>query len=177
MILNHLKSKDTEVLLVGSQGRLKYKNELIDLFSDIEYEFRSSTMLNNVDFKPDKNDYDLLCITDNIDSLLDNIDSLIDKTNAVVKTVKVDLITIIIDDIKYDIFMCKKKDKYYYFLFLILGKTANIILRQKVKRLGLKLNRYGLFNKDKKINIKFDNKLNIFYNIYIIFSYIYTYRK
>lgn len=163
-----LENEDTEVILVGSRGRIKYKNELMKLFKEIN----SKSILKTVTFNLNKKDYDYLCVTNNYKQLLKNIDIIIDKTNASIITIKKDLITIVIENIKYDFFICKKKDKYYYFLFLILGKIYNIILRLKVKKLGLKLNRYGLYDNDKKIYFRFNKSKNIFYNITIILKYI-----
>lgn len=162
--------------LCGSIGRRHYFNELHELFSSV-----STTLpkiLEEDVKKPEtKHDIDLLYIGD--------INKLADKYSKLVLRKTVDLLVVKKMDKrfypkvnKYDIFVCPSdnpKHKFFYYMFATFGAKMNIILRNKVKAKGLKLNRRGIFKNNKPINdIKFNYKKNIFYNVKQILKYIYA---
>lgn len=152
-----------KMILVGSRGRILYKKQLYDLFNKIG----SDTMYNYFDFKLNKKDYDYLYIGDQLDILNEFYEHIIDiKINYIKLNIKNDI---------FDIFISDNDTKYYYFLYLIMGKTLTIILRNKAKGKNLKLNQYGLYyNNSKKVPLRFNEKKNIFHNLHIIINYIYN---
>tara|TARA_Y100000389_G_C17452256_1_gene515669 strand:- start:1088 stop:1585 length:498 start_codon:yes stop_codon:yes gene_type:complete len=162
-MINNNKSFNKLFYIVGSRARIKFKNDLCELFKKI----KSETLQNIISFDVVKNDYDYLYIGNPID--------IINEYKQYIINIKIDLITLKINNIKYDVFVSNNNDKYYYFLYLILGKIPTIVLRQKAKRHGLKLNRHGLYYIDnlRKVPLRFDDKKNMFDNIYIIMNYIY----
>jgi hypothetical protein len=152
-------------ILVGSRGRILYKTKLYELFNKIN----SITMYNNICFKLIKKDYDYLYIGNQSD--------IINKYHDYIINIKKVYIKLNINKKIYDIFISNESTKYFYFLFLILGKQLTIILRNKAKTYNLKLNQYGLFylNNLHKVPLRFNKTKDIFHNIYIIMKYIYYY--
>ena len=149
--------------IVGSRGRIKYKKELCDLINKIG----SDTLKKLINFDVVKNDYDSLYIGDYND--------VVNKYNDYIIYKKSDMLKLKINNAYYDVYISTKKTKYFYFLFLIMGKIPTIILRQKAKRNGLKLNRYGLYYREnlRKVPLRFYDNKNMFENIFIIINYIY----
>ena len=152
------------LILVGSRGRLLYKKQLCELFIKIG----SKTMYNIINFKLIKKDYDYLYIGDQYDIINKFYNNIID--------IKIGYVKLKINNNIYDIFISNNDTKYYFFIYLILGKTLTIILRNKAKSKALKLNQYGLYyiNNSRKVPLHFDKEKNMFYNIYIIIKYIYN---
>ena len=68
-----------------------------------------------------------------------------------------------IDDkeVHLDIFTCLKSDKTFAMLHHTGGKIFNIKTRVHAKKMGLKLNQYGIFKNEKKISKKFKTERSI----------------
>ncbi len=155
--------KNRNFILVGSRGRVLYKNKLCKLFNKIG----SNTMYDYIEFNLIKKDYDFLYIGDQINIINKFYNNIID--------IKLNYIQLQINNDIIDIFISDNDSKYFYFLYLILGKKLTIILRNKAKSKGLKLNQYGLYYNDnlRKVPLHFNEKKDYFDNIYIIIKYIY----
>jgi DNA polymerase (family 10) len=63
--------------------------------------------------------------------------------------------------IALDIFTCLKSDKPFAMLHHTGGKIFNIKTRVHAKKMGLKLNQYGIFKNDKKISKKFKSERDV----------------
>ena len=63
--------------------------------------------------------------------------------------------------IAIDLFTCLKSDKPFAMLHHTGSKTFNIKIRVHAKKMGLKLNQYGIFKSNKKISKKFKSERDI----------------
>ena len=173
----YIKELHENFYLVGSVGRRRYFNELHKVYS--KFSDTLPKILEEEVNKPEtKHDIDLLYIGDIKELETKYSNSLLRKT--------VDLLVVKKKDksfypqvTKYDIFVCPTKPKhyrYFYYIFSLVGAKTNIILRNKVKALGLKLNRRGIFrsNTDISDQIKFNHSKSIFYNVEKILKFIYN---
>ena len=163
-------------LLAGSVGIRRYFYELYEIFS-----FVSDTLpgiLKKDVGKPEtKHDIDLVYVG--------NIDELAKKYPKLIYKKTIDLLVLEKKDKSYypnvkvyDVYVCPDKvpyQKYFFYMFYLVGKQINIILSNKMIKKGMKYNKKGVFrgNKDVSLEIKFNYKKNMFYNIMQIIKYIY----
>ena len=160
--------------VTGSIGRYKYKKKITTVLMQI-----SENLLKIFELSVAvKHDIDLIYIDEDNTKLLKRL-----KGNKDIEIIQIkkDLLMLYYKPkkLRIDIFICKKEYFYMYYLFTLLGKKINIILRKKAISYNLLLNQYGLFDRKTKENIKinFDYKKDMFYNLGQILKKIYSYKK
>jgi DNA polymerase/3'-5' exonuclease PolX len=157
--------------MTGSYGRYYYRKQIHLMLKNV-----SETLpeLENNAISTGK-DIDLLYISDNNEKIIEKIRQ---NKNLEIIQMKKDLIMLKNNktNIHYDIFICKKQYFYSYYLFTLVGKQINIILRKKAIKKNLLLNQYGIFKRDtiEEINIPYNEKKNEFYNMLLILKYLYS---
>jgi DNA polymerase/3'-5' exonuclease PolX len=163
-----------EFFITGSVGRNKYFKQIYEKLSKIS-ETLPKILLE--DKKLDtKKDIDLLYFG-KLKDILDIIKKKYSKNVEIIQ-IKKDLLMLKVGEIRYDIFVCEKKEDFYsYYLFSLIGKRLNIILRKKAKNKNLLLNQHGLYDlkTNEKIKIYYNNNQGILENIYKIIKKIYNF--
>ena len=174
--------------ITGSIGRYRYKKKIITMLEEVSEHLpkifvesgaiKMPSELNMMTTDYTLHDIDLIYIDDDNKKLLNKIEK--DDDIEIIQ-IKKDLLMLYYKPkkLRIDIFICKKEYFYTYYLFTLLGKKINIILRKKAKSYNLILNQYGLFDTSTSNNIKinYNNKKNIFYNLGMILKKIYSYKK
>ena len=165
----------------GSVCRYKYKKPIMVMLSEISDTLPEIFEKENAEYNP--HDLDLIyIIKDDTDYkiLLERFQN--DKSLEIIQ-IKKDLFMLKhkITNIRIDVFICKQEHFYFYYLFTLLGKKINIILRKKAMKYNLLLNQYGLFNRENNnlysYKIKYNKNKSIFYNIGLIIKKIYFFEK
>jgi DNA polymerase/3'-5' exonuclease PolX len=171
--------------ITGSIGRYKYKKKIMKVLMDISEHlptiFESSGAIKmpseTLNYENSLHDIDLIYIDEDNTKLLKKIQ---ENKNIEIIQVKKDLLMLYYKPkrLRIDIFICKKEYFYTYYLFTLLGKKINIILRKKAMSYNLILNQYGLFDRKTRNNIKinFNYKKDLFYNLGMILKKIYSYK-
>ena len=167
--------------ITGSVGRYKYRKKILKILIDISDHlpkiFESSGAIKSYDDTNNLHDIDLIYIDDDNTKILKKMRE--DKNIEIIQ-VKRDLLMLYYKPkkLRIDIFICKKEYFYMYYLFTLLGKKINIILRKKAKNYNLILNQYGLFERKKRnlIKINYDYKKDLFYNLGLIIKKLYSYK-
>ena len=159
----------------GSVGRYRYKNNIMNMLIKVSDTLSILFEKENAEYAP--HDLDLIYIDDNGNERLLNI--LKKNENLEIIQIKKDLIMLKHKKkkIRIDIFICEKKYLYSYYLFTLLGKRINIILRKKAIKANILLNQYGLFDRtnNTQIMIKYNTNKDIFYNMGLLLKKIYSY--
>jgi len=160
--------------LSGSVARYKYKKPIMVMLTEISETLPKIFEKENAEYAP--HDLDLIFIDKDNIKMVEKIKK---EKNLEIVQVKKDLIMLKDKkkELRIDIFICNKKNFYLYYLFTLLGKKINIILRKKSMKNGLLLNQYGLFDRETQIEIKikYNNKKSIFYNIGLIIKKVYSF--
>ena len=160
--------------ITGSIGRYKYKKKITSILMQISDNLPKIFELSVAV----KHDIDLIYVDEDNTKLLKRLRG---SDDIEIIQIKRDLLMLYYKPkkLRIDIFICKKEYFYMYYLFTLLGKKINIILRKKMMSNNLLLNQYGLFDRKTKENIKinFDYKKDLFYNLGQILKKIYSYKK
>jgi hypothetical protein len=161
----------------GSVGRYRYKKVIMKMLLDVSETLPKLFEKENADYAP--HDLDLIYIDEKDNTKL--IEFL--KKNKALEFIQIKKDLIMLKDkirnIRIDIFVCKKRHLYTYYLFTLLGKRINIILRKIAMRANLLLNQYGLFDNinNKEIEVKYDYKNGIIYNMKLLLKKLYSFKE
>ena len=160
----------------GSIGRYRNKKAIAIMLRDVSENLPKIFETENMEYMP--HDMDLIYIDDDNSRLLNTFQK--NKDIEIIQ-IKKDLLMLRYkpNNLRIDVFICKKKDFYTYYLFTLLGKKINIILRKKAISYNLLLNQYGLFDRKTKeiLKIKYNYNKSIYYNISLILKRIYSYKE
>jgi DNA polymerase/3'-5' exonuclease PolX len=165
----YIKDLKEDFFITGSYGRYRYKKQIYLMLSKVSH------TLPDLEDENTGKDLDILYIDNNGNEKL--VKKFEQNQSLEIIQIKRDLIMLKHKHtkIRYDVFICSKEHFYTYYLFTLLGKKINIILRKKAIKKNLLLNQYGIFNRDtnEEIIINYDYTKNIFNNMLLILKLLY----